>query len=193
MSLTSIHCPLFCTMSTTQGSDLLSVSRSRRPLHETRSSTLVTHVAGPLRLVAGEVASWTSFIMTQGERRAANPAERRGEKLLVLLRGVGKRKGSAAGGLKVGTRHAHRRRTLLTLHRCHTKREILVECQGTRWDSGCYNCPSELLSCEKSALTSGKHETWRSQAFTSLAQIPAKTHLNNLNRVLLFFLDCSSF
>lgn len=157
MSLTSIHCPLFCTMRTTQGSDLLSVSRSRRPLHETRSSTLVTHVAGPLRLVAGEVASWTSFIMTQGERRAANLAE----KLLVLLpklRG-GTRKGSAAEGSQVQTRHAHRRRTLLTLQEMSQEERFLLSVRGTKGDSSCYKCLSELLSCEKSHLTSGKHKT----------------------------------
>lgn len=55
--LTSVHCPLFCTMSMTHGSDLFSVSRSSRALQDTRSSTLETQVAGPLRLVAGEVAS----------------------------------------------------------------------------------------------------------------------------------------
>lgn len=55
--LTSVHCPLVCTMSITQGSDLFSVSRSSRALQDTRSSTLETQVAGPLRLVAGEVAS----------------------------------------------------------------------------------------------------------------------------------------
>lgn len=55
--LTSVHCPLVCTMSMTQGSDLFNVSRSSRALQDTRSSTLETQVAGPLRLVAGEVAS----------------------------------------------------------------------------------------------------------------------------------------
>ncbi|KAK5915334.1 hypothetical protein CesoFtcFv8_000932 [Champsocephalus esox] len=55
-------------MSMTHGSDLFSVSRSSRPLQDTRSSTLDTQVAGPLRLVAGEMASRTSFILAQGER-----------------------------------------------------------------------------------------------------------------------------
>lgn len=55
--LTSVHCPLVCTMSMTQGSDLFNVSRSSSALQDTRSSTLETQVAGPLRLVAGEVAS----------------------------------------------------------------------------------------------------------------------------------------
>ena len=63
--LTSVHCPLVWTMSMTQGSDLFSVSRSSRALHETRSSTLETQAAGPLRLVAGEVASCISFILAQ--------------------------------------------------------------------------------------------------------------------------------
>lgn len=61
--LTSVHCPLVWTMSMTQGSDLFSVSRSSRALHDTRSSTLETQAAGPLRLVPGEVASWSSFIL----------------------------------------------------------------------------------------------------------------------------------
>lgn len=63
--LTSVHCPLVWTMSMTQGSDLFNVSRSSRALHDTRSSTLETQAAGPLRLVAGELASWSSFILAQ--------------------------------------------------------------------------------------------------------------------------------
>lgn len=69
--LTSVHCPLFCTISMTHGSDLFSVSRSSRDLQDTRSSTLETQVAGPLRLVAGEMASRTSFILAQEERSEA--------------------------------------------------------------------------------------------------------------------------
>lgn len=66
--LTSVHCPLVWTMRMTQGSDLFSVSRSSRALQDTRSSTLETQAAGPLRLVAGEVASWSSFILAQAGR-----------------------------------------------------------------------------------------------------------------------------
>lgn len=36
-------------------------------MHDTRSSTLETQAAGPLRLVAGEVASWISFILARAE------------------------------------------------------------------------------------------------------------------------------
>lgn len=72
--LTSVHCPLVCTISMTQGSDLFSVSRSSRALQDTRSSTLETQVAGPLRLVAGEVASWTSFILVESTT-GCQPAE----------------------------------------------------------------------------------------------------------------------
>lgn len=75
--LTSVHCPLVCTMSMTQGSDLFSVSRSSRALHDTRSSTLETQAAGPLRLVAGEVASWISFILARAE--GSVPIGRNGE------------------------------------------------------------------------------------------------------------------
>lgn len=65
-SLTSVHCPWFCTMMMTQGSDLLSVSRSSRALQETRSSTLDTHAEGtPVSAAAGEVASGESLILDQ--------------------------------------------------------------------------------------------------------------------------------
>lgn len=86
--LTSVHCPLVCTMSMTQGSDLFSVSRSSRALQDTRSSTLETQVAGPLRLVAGEVASWTSFILAQSTR-SCQPAEQYSVRLVgVAARGL---------------------------------------------------------------------------------------------------------
>lgn len=75
--LTSVHCPLVWTMSMTQGSDLFSVSRSSRALHDTRSSTLETQAAGPLRLVAGEMASWMSFILARAE--GSVPIGRNGE------------------------------------------------------------------------------------------------------------------
>lgn len=78
--LTSVHCPLFWTMSMTQGSDLFSVSRSSRALHDTRSSTLETQAAGPLRLVAGEVASWMSFILAGAEGVKKRPIGENGER-----------------------------------------------------------------------------------------------------------------
>lgn len=85
-------------MSMTQGSDLFSVSRSSRALQDTRSSTLETQVAGPLRLVAGEVASWTSFILAQ-------PAKQYGVRLVGSSEGVGKRSGGLKG-LSRGVAHS---------------------------------------------------------------------------------------
>lgn len=63
--LTSVHWPWFCTMRMTQGSDLLSVSRSNRVLQETRSSTLDTQAAGPAMPATGDVASCESLILTE--------------------------------------------------------------------------------------------------------------------------------
>lgn len=59
---TSTHCPWDCMRRTTQGSDLLRVSRSRRCLQQTRSSTLETQVVAETtpRLAAG---SRISFIL----------------------------------------------------------------------------------------------------------------------------------
>ena len=68
----------------TQGSDLFSVSRSSRALQDTRSSTLETQVAGPLRLVAGEVASWTSFILAQVKEELPTSEAARRARLSVM-------------------------------------------------------------------------------------------------------------
>lgn len=110
--LTSVHCPLVCTISMTQGSDLFSVSRSSRALQDTRSSTLETQVAGPLRLVAGEVASWTSFILVQSTT-GFQPAEQCSVRLVAarLMRSTAAfRRGSLE-------RRAHTGQVLTIWHR----------------------------------------------------------------------------
>lgn len=68
----------------TQGSDLFSVSLSSRALHDTRSSTLETQAAGPLRLVAGEVASWMSFILARAEGSVQSAKTERGARPLEV-------------------------------------------------------------------------------------------------------------
>lgn len=110
--LTSVHCPFVCTMSMTQGSDLFSVSRSSRALQDTRNSTLVTQVAGPLRLVAGEVASWMSFILAQG-KRSCQPAKRARCEAVGVAPG-GWRIVEASRGTSAKMWHAHGKQASLT-------------------------------------------------------------------------------
>lgn len=63
---TSIHWPWDCMSSTTQGSDLLSVSRSSRCLQLTRSSTLETQVAETTPREDWDARSGISFILAEG-------------------------------------------------------------------------------------------------------------------------------
>ena len=118
----------------THGSDLFSVSRSSRALQDTRSSTLQTQVAGPLRLVAGEVASWTSFILARCKRSCCQPGKQCDVRPLTQLRGVGGWWGDVpvSGGSSARTWH-HSHRSRLTWCGCHGKRtEIPVESLGNQ-------------------------------------------------------------
>lgn len=111
-------------MSTTQGSDLFRVSRSSRDLQDTRSSTLETHVAGPLRLVAGEVASSTSFILTQSEK-SCQLAKQCDVRLLVQLQAMKKKKNSSAWFWNLSKDLALSKESgFLTWYRCHQKIKI---------------------------------------------------------------------